>query len=124
MLKVREVLAFFKDYDFALLGGEAGLDNAVESVSVLELDATKQNPAWYLGNELVLSTLHAFSTVEGVIEAVHLLSSRNVAALGVHQGTQPSALDPRIIDAANRDGFPLFSIPHYVPYSIIFTRVY
>jgi sugar diacid utilization regulator len=34
------------------------------------------------------------------------------------------ALDPRITGAADRWGFPLFTVPKQVPYSIIFTGVY
>ncbi|MDR0424452.1 MAG: PucR family transcriptional regulator ligand-binding domain-containing protein, partial [Clostridiales Family XIII bacterium] len=86
MIKVGEILEAFREYGFALIAGGAGLDNRVASVSVLELDASRQNPAWFIGNELVLSTLQAFPTVDSVVEGVEMLASRGVAALGIHQG--------------------------------------
>jgi sugar diacid utilization regulator len=124
MIKVREILGIFGEYGFTLLTGEAGLDNKVASVSVLELDASKQNPMWFVGNELALSTLQSFQSVESVMEGVRLLASRGVAALGIHQGAGASVIDSRIIETANLCGFPLFTVPRQVPYSIIFTGVY
>jgi sugar diacid utilization regulator len=123
-VSVGEVLALFKEYGVTLLAGEAGLDHRVSGVSVLELGVEQQNPAWYLGGELALSTLQMYPSVESVIEVVRLLSSRKVAALGIHQGTAPSVPDARIVDAAESLDFPLFSIPCSMPYSIIFTGVY
>lgn len=121
---VREVRDIFKDYGITLLTGEEGLDNCISSINVLELGMEYQNPAWYLGGELVLSTFWTFDSVDSIIDAVSLLAERGVAALCIHQGIGPSVPDERIVAAAKRLGFPLFSIPHYMPYSIIFTWVY
>ncbi|MDR1134830.1 MAG: PucR family transcriptional regulator ligand-binding domain-containing protein [Clostridiales Family XIII bacterium] len=124
MIKVSEILEAFNEYGFTLLAGEAGLNNRVASVSVLELDAGKQDPAWFIGNELVLSTLQAFPNASAVAESIDLLASHGVAALGVHQGAGSLLIDAGITEAANRRGFPLFTVPRQVPYSIIFTGVY
>jgi sugar diacid utilization regulator len=91
---------------------------------VLELGSEQQNPAWYLGGELVLSTMQMYPDAESVADAVRLLSTRGAACLGIHQGTAPSKPDSLIINTAEELGFPLFSIPHSMPYSIIFTGVY
>ena len=123
-VSIREIRDIFATYGIELLTGEAGLDRCVSSISVLELDVEHQNPAWYLGGELVLSTFWMYSGAESIIEAVRMLSDRGVAGLGYHQGIGPGAPDSRIIDAAKELGFPVFSIPHYMPYSIIFTWVY
>ena len=121
---VREIRDIFNEYGIALLTGEAGLEHCVSSISVLELDVEHQNPAWYVGGELVLSTLWLFDSVERKIEAVRMLAGRGVAALGFHQGIGPSVLESRVVDAAIELDFPVFSIPHTMPYSIIFTWVY
>ena len=121
---IREIGDIFAMYGIELLTGEAGLDNCVSSISVLELDVEHQNPAWYLGGELVLSTFWMYSGTESIIEAVRMLSDRGVAGLGYHQGVGPAVPDRRIIDAAMEIGFPVFTIPHTMPYSIIFTWVY
>ena len=121
---VREIRDIFKKYGITLLTGEAGLDNGVSSVNVLELDMEHQNPAWYLGGELVLSTFWMFDSAESIIDAVRLLADRAVAALCIHQGFAPSKPDEKIVEAAREVGLPLFSIPHDMPYSIIFTWVY
>ena len=73
---------------------------------------------------MVLSTFWMFDGVESIIEAVHLFADRDVAALCMHQGFGPSKPDERIVEAAREVGLPLFSIPHDMPYSIIFTWVY
>ncbi|GHU49315.1 hypothetical protein FACS1894127_2250 [Clostridia bacterium] len=123
-VSVGEIWDIFKAYGITLLAGERGLGNEVSSVSVLELISEEQNPVWYLGGELVLSTLQLYPDPESVAEGVRLLSSRGVACLGIHQGNAPSIPDSLIINTAEELGFPLFSIPHTMPYSIIFTGVY
>jgi purine catabolism regulator len=124
VVSVGDVWDIFKPYGIILLAGEKGLDRQVSSVSVLELGSEQQNPAWYLGGELALSTLQMYPDAQSVAKVMRLLSSRNVACLGIHQGTAPSTPDRLIVETAEELGFPLFSIPHSMPYSIIFTGVY
>ena len=121
---ISEIRDIFNKYGIELLTGEEGMERCVSSISVLELDLGHQNPAWYLGGELVLSTFLMFDSVDSIIQAVHILADRGVAALGIHQGVVPSRPDDRIITAAKELGLPVFSIPHDMPYSIIFTWVY
>jgi sugar diacid utilization regulator len=117
-----EVLRILREFGVAIVAGEAGLNNKITGISVLEI--ARQEDCWFLGNELILSTLHMFSTPDEIADVVSMLASRGVSALGVHQIVSEAFMDPRVLRRADELAFPLLSIPSRMPYSTIFTRVY
>ncbi len=106
---VRDLLefhSFLKSAD--LIAGEQGLSNQISDITVME---APDFPNWVNGGEFVLSTF--FSVKENIqkqIEIIEQLSRHGVAALGIKTGRYIDRVDPNVIKAADKLGFPLFTL--------------
>lgn len=91
-----------------LVGGEAGLDNEIRFVTVME---APDFPEWVSGGELVLSTLYSIKDDQELqARLIEQLVGRRVAALGVKVDRFIDRIPPNMIAEADAHGLPLFAI--------------
>lgn len=121
-ITVKEALILMKAKGIELVAGAKGLNNEINSVSVLEIILYEE---WIRGGELILTTLTAFENVSSIIKTVSDFSKFKVAAVGLHPGNRNALeLNSRIIEVADEVGLPLFIIPRDIPYATIFSIIY
>src|SRR5687767_15777220 len=106
MLALRDLL---RDLDVRLVGGEAGVDNAVRWVHISEIvDPTP----WLSGGELLLTTGLQLERADVQREYVARLAGHGLAGLGLGTGFAHPQVPRAMIEAAEEHGFPLFEVPY------------
>lgn len=103
--------------DFTILSGEAGLDNEVKTVSVMDAPDIYE---WMKGGEFLITS--GFSFREDpfyLLKLIRELEKRNVAGLGIKMVRYLDKLPEEVIDLSNQLNFPVIDIP----YSYAFTDV-
>ncbi|MEW6622973.1 MAG: PucR family transcriptional regulator ligand-binding domain-containing protein [Bacillota bacterium] len=99
----------------SVLAGHAGLNNVIESVSVIEVpEAT----AWYKGGELFLTSLYSIvDNIEAQIQLIKNLSKYKCAGLVIcHTGVYVKKIPQEIIQIADELAFPLIIVPPEIAY--------
>lgn len=108
-ITVREALKLQPLTEAEVLAGHGGLDNVIQSVSVMDAPDIKD---WLKGNELLITTAYVLKDdPEAIVTLIHDLHARGVAALGIKLKRFIDELPPKALSAANDLNFPLFYIP-------------
>ncbi|WP_052305516.1 PucR family transcriptional regulator [Thermomonospora curvata] len=120
-LSVGEVLGVSTLAGARLIGGCAGLERIVQRLNVMEVPDIL---AWVKPHELLLTTGYPLRhTPQSLENLVADLDARGVSALGIKLGRYLDALPPRMIEQADRLGFPLILLPADVGFDDILNQV-
>jgi purine catabolism regulator len=118
MLTVADILAI-ENLDLRRVGGGAGLHRPVRGVHTSELD---DPTPWLRGGELLLSTGRPLRRdPAGFVER---LASRGLAGMGLGLGFDLDEMPAEAVEAGDRLGFPLLTIPYEVPFIAISEAVF
>ncbi|HEX5618602.1 MAG TPA: PucR family transcriptional regulator ligand-binding domain-containing protein [Solirubrobacteraceae bacterium] len=118
MLAVRDLL---RDLDVRLVGGEAGVDNAVRWVHISEIvDPTP----WLSGGELLLTTGLQLEHPDTQREYVARLAGHGLSGLGLGTGFAHAGVPEAMIEAAEEHSFPLFEVPYEVPFIAVTEKAF
>jgi Purine catabolism regulatory protein-like family/PucR C-terminal helix-turn-helix domain/GGDEF-like domain len=105
-----------------LCGGHAGSERPVRWVHISELD---DPTPWLRGGELLLTT--GLPLAAGPAEYVERLAAAGLTGLGLGLGFGYLEAPAEAVAAADRLGFPLFTLPYEVPFiavtEAVFTRI-
>lgn len=114
-ITVREALLTEGLVQARVVAGQHGVDNRVETITVLE---SPEIFPWLRGNEIILTSLYA---VRDMLEArrtlVERLAGCGCAGLIIKTGRFVSEVPAEVLEPANRLGFPIIELPlevHYV----------
>ena len=118
MLTVADILAI-ENLELRRVGGAAGVHRPVRGVHTSELD---DPTPWLRGGELLLSTGRPLRRdPAGFVER---LASRGLAGMGLGLGFDLDEMPAEAIDAGDRLGFPVLTIPYEVPFIAISEAVF
>jgi purine catabolism regulator len=97
-----------------LVAGENGKDREIIWTHILEMEAFE---SFINGGELILTTGSnlAFDSSKGIPKLEKLIEL-NAAGLCIELGTHIKAIEPEIIDVANKHNFPLLVFPNFVKF--------
>ncbi len=102
-----------------VVAGDRGLDNQIESITVMEVPDVVR---WLNGNVLLLSSLYPIKDDEEAIRSlVPQLAAAGNSALAIKTQTYVDKIPVTIIDAGNRLNFPIIEIPSDMAYLEIMT---
>ncbi len=100
-----------------LLAGEQGTDLPIRWVHVSELE---DPTPWLKGGEVVLTTgMNVGTTAAKQRAYVQRMAEADLAGLGFGAGFSHQKVPKAMIDAAEKQGFPLFEVPYPVPFIAI-----
>ncbi|MBT2699896.1 PucR family transcriptional regulator ligand-binding domain-containing protein [Bacillus sp. ISL-40] len=109
MLTVKDLFEIQAIDGLKIVAGEHGINNEISIVNIIE------NPEafdWLSPNELLLSTGYIFKDNEDLqIKIINELSAINCAGLVIKMKRYFEKLPQRMIDHANKMGFPLLELP-------------
>ena len=109
LMRVYELLSDPVFSGLKLLAGPAGDGNEITAVAVVD---TADDAERLGGGELVLTSGAVFDGSErSVLNFMHFLSQRQVAALGIQEGPAFSAAVPAALRLADSIGLPLIALP-------------
>jgi len=116
MITVQDILDI-PDLNLRLVAGAKATSNPVRWVHIAELpDPTD----WLKGGELLLTTGYPLvGTREKTGEYLQRLIDNHLSGLGVGLGFSLDELPPGLVELAEENGFPLFTIPYSVPFIAI-----
>jgi purine catabolism regulator len=116
MITVQDILDI-PDLNLRLVAGAKATSNPVRWVHIAELpDPTD----WLKGGELLLTTGYPLvGTQEKTSEYLQRLIDNNLSGLGVGLGFSLDELPPGLVELAEDNSFPLFTIPYSVPFIAI-----
>ncbi len=114
-LTLREALTLAEPLRKAhVVAGEAGLDNVVTSVNVMEVPDIVD---WVHAGELLVSTLYPLRDDKAAVESlIPRLAEKGLAGLAVTPESYIDELPPAMVDDADRLGFPLIELPPRVSF--------
>ena len=114
-LTLREALTLAEPLRKArVVAGEAGLDNIVASVNVMEVPDIVD---WVHPGELLVSTLYPLRDDKVAVERlIPQLAEKGLAGLAVTPESYIDELPKLMVDDANRLGFPLIELPPRVSF--------
>ena len=118
MLTVADILAI-ENLELRRVGGAAGVHRPVRGVHTSELD---DPTPWLRGGELLLSTGRPLRRDPAAF--VERLASRGLAGMGLGLGFDLDEMPAAAIDAGDRLGFPVLTIPYEVPFIAISEAVF
>ncbi|MHC1719573.1 MAG: PucR family transcriptional regulator [Clostridiaceae bacterium] len=116
-LKIKEVLNFGGLKDAEIVAGKGGLDNIIESISVLEV-AEPNIAKWVQTNQLYITSFYAiYSNVEMQKEVIKALHKSGGCGLVIcHFELYVKNVDKVLIDLSNELNFPLIIAKSEVSY--------
>jgi PucR family transcriptional regulator, purine catabolism regulatory protein len=118
VLTVADILGI-EQLEMSLVGGAAGSGRPVRWAHISELD---DPTPWLFGGELLLTTGRPLSgDAAGFVER---LASSGLSALGLGLGFGHERMPEAAVEAAERLGFPVFTIPYDVPFIAITEAVF
>jgi len=114
-LRLREALTLAEPLRKArVVAGEAGLDNVVTSVNVMEVPDIVD---WVHAGEFLVSTLYPLRDDKAAVESlIPRLADKGLAGLAVTPESYIDELPKAMVDDANRLGFPLIELPARVSF--------
>src|SRR5437870_9439389 len=123
-LSVGELLRI-NGLDLQLVAGSSGLTRPIRWVHVSELE---DPTPWLKGGELLLTTGMGVGTTPARNRAyLARLTDAGLAGLGFGTGFSFRRAPKALVDAAERNGFPVFEVPYPVPFiaitEAVFTRL-
>ena len=97
-----------------VLAGDQGLDNAVQSVNVMEVPDILE---WVRPGELLVTTMYPLRNDAAALETlVPQLADKGLAGLAVTPSDYMSVLPESMVDSANKLGFPIIELPEKVSF--------
>ena len=112
-ISLREAMNIFPFSTAILRAGNQGLDAEVESVNIQEVPEVIR---WLKGGEILFTSGYAFHSEEGGVRLIEQLSAKKVAAIAIKPGQYLQAVPEKMIERAEKLGFPLFELPEELPY--------
>ncbi len=123
-LTVAQALQLPEMQGIDVVSGNRGLQNNIQSVTVLEVP--RDYDRWLQGNELCLTTLYNFlEHGEDPVALIKELAKSQVAALALHPGIMSRKLiTEEMMAAADEEDLPLLRMPREMPYISIFVCIF
>ncbi len=116
-ITIREALEMEPLKTSKLIAGNAGAGNIITQLNIM---ADCEIADWVGEGELLLTTVLAMSSIsEQYDELIKKLHRKGLAGLAVKTGSFATGLDSRLVEAAERCGFPLIELDPKVPFSEI-----
>lgn len=112
-MTVREALLLPPLNGTRLLTGKNGLDNIINSVTVIDAPDSYN---WLKGNELVLTTAYAIKSDLDMEKILKGLSKVNIAAFGIKLGRYVDRIPQNILAIAEELNIPIFNMPFNCSY--------
>jgi purine catabolism regulator len=120
-LRVREVLAAPCLADARVLAGAEGLDRIVQRLNVMEVPDILP---WVKPHELLLTTGYPLrDDPDALVALVGELDDRGLAALAIKLHRYIDELPPKLLDEAERRGFPIIEFPQGVGFDDVLNEV-
>lgn len=125
MIYVRDLyhLNYFQKENIELLGGSGGLDRVVVSANFIQLFTFDQ---WMKGGEFLLVNgigLHLEHS-ENIIKIITKANAKNVACIIFMINQYLPKIPDEAVTLANKLNFPIFLLPHELPFSECISVVY
>lgn len=92
-----------------VVAGHSGIDKIIKHITVLD---SPDGIKWLKGNEFVVTNLYSFKNSDNQLSLIQELSQRNSTALGIKLNRFVSTMSDEVIELANKNSFPLISIPY------------
>jgi PucR family transcriptional regulator, purine catabolism regulatory protein len=118
VLSVADILGI-EQLEMSLVGGAAGLGPPVRWAHISELD---DPTPWLFGGELLLTTGRPLA--EDPAGFVERLARSGLSGMGLGLGFGHDDMPVGAVEAADRLGFPAFTIPYHVPFIAITEAVF
>jgi PucR family transcriptional regulator, purine catabolism regulatory protein len=118
VLSVADILGI-EQLEMSLVGGAAGLGRPVRWAHISELD---DPTPWLFGGELLLTTGRPLA--EDPAGFVERLARSGLSGMGLGLGFGHDDMPVGAVEAADRLGFPAFTIPYHVPFIAITEAVF
>ncbi len=117
IIKVKDVLTFGGLKNAKLVAGAGGIENEVESISVLEV-AESAIGRWVLKNQLYITSFYAIQSNVEMQKVVikTLVDSKCCGLVLCHINLWVKKIDPEVIDLCNQLNFPLIVADSDVSY--------
>lgn len=119
-MKVRDILKFGGLVNGEIIAGSGGIDNLVESVSVLEV-TEPTNGRWFMKNQLSVSAFYAIK--DDIVAQKELIKEFNESGgAGIvlcHIDFWVKRVDESVINLCNELNFPLIVVPSDTAYTDI-----
>ncbi len=120
-LRVREVLEAPCLAEARVLAGAAGLDRIVQRLNVMEVPDILP---WVKPHELLLTTGYPLrDDPDALVELVVDLDDRGLSALAIKLHRYIDELPPKLLDEAERRGFPIIEFPREVGFDDVLNEV-
>ena len=105
-----------------VIAGEAGMDNVITSVNVMEVPDIVD---WVRPGELLLTTAYSLSdNIEALNTLLPIFSEKGVCGMGIKTKRYISELPESVIETANKLAFPIIKIPPSVSYGDLMKQVF
>ena len=122
LLTVNDIFFFEESGKFEIVAGENGLDNEVGAISFIDAPTSIE---WLKGKEIILTTAFLYQEDERALyRFVQALIKQNVSALGIKIERYIKKMPQSIIDLADRNKFPIISMPYEMVWSEVLDRYY
>ena len=120
-ITVRDLVENGSLQGISVIAGEGGLDNLVSSVNVMEVPDID---AWIEPNQLLLTTAYAIKDNETAkAELIPKLAQKGLAGI-IIKSRYLSSIPASMIDAANKNNFPLMEMADSLSHQLVINEVY
>lgn len=114
-LTVNEALSVYPLTEARLIAGAKGTDNMVQSINIMDAPDIAD---WIKPGELLFTTAYVLKdNPEDVIAFIRKLKTRGCVGLGIKLGRFWREIPQRVIEEADRMGFPLLALPYQFTFS-------
>jgi purine catabolism regulator len=105
-----------------VIAGEAGMDNVITSVNVMEVPDIVD---WVRPGEFLLTTAYSLSNnIEAFNTLLPIFSEKGVCGMGIKTKRYINELPESVIETANRLAFPIIKIPPNVSYGDLMKQIF
>ena len=116
MITLKQLLKESVLSDLSLLAGNAGLDNAVRAVSIMDAPDSHK---WLKGGEFILTTAFLFGGDEKLLEHFIMnLIEAGSGCLGIKKGRFLNKVPENVALLADQKQFPIIEIPYRFGWSV------
>ena len=114
MLTVRKALSIEPLSQARIAAGEAGLDNQIKHVTVMEVPDLIQ---WLKGNDFIITSLYCIKDdLKAQVKLIQDIAKLGCAALAVKTNRFVQTIPAEMIAVADELSFTLLDIPHHITY--------
>jgi len=114
-LTVNEALSVYPLSEARLIAGAKGTDSTIQSINIMDAPDIAD---WIKPGELLFTTAYLLkNNPEDVIAFIRKLKAKGCVGLGIKLGRFWNEIPQRVIEEADRIGFPLLALPYQFTFS-------